>query len=105
MFINVDTGTLINYILVLISAFVVGLFLRMPILPEKPMRNSWTISIIFPTLIIAVGFYAVISNYGLGNYYSGVVIGIFTALFSKYLLEKVFPRPDLEDEKMTNQGE
>ncbi len=105
MTVTFDIATAISYMLVLISVIVLGLILRIPILPEKPMRNSWTISIIFPTLIIAVGFYAVISFYGLGNYYSAVVIGIFTAVFSKYLLEKAFPIPEMEDEKIKNSGE
>lgn len=101
----IDTGTAVSYMLVLISAFIAGLLLRIPIIPEKPMRNSWTISIIFPTLIIAAGLYAVISNYGFGNMYSGVIIGIFSAIFSRFLLEKAFPRPDLEDETVTSPGE
>ncbi len=101
---NVDIGTAISYMLVLISAIIAGLLLRIPILPEKPMRNSWTISIIFPTLIIAIGLYTIINIYGFGNIYSGVIIGLFSALFSKFLLEKAFPRPDIEDKSITKSG-
>ena len=102
MIINFDIGTTISYILVLISAFIVGLFLRIPILPEKPIRNSWTISIIFPTLIIALGFFAIISNYNLGNNYTSVIIGIISPIFAKYGLEKLFPRPDQAEKKNTD---
>ncbi len=98
MTVSFDIATAINYMLVLISAIVLGLILRLPIIPEKPMRNSWTISIVFPTMVIAVGFYAVISYMGWGNYYSGVAVGVFTALFAKYL-GKVFPR--LDDDNIT----
>lgn len=105
MAVSFDIATAINYTLVLISAIVLGLILRLPILPEKPMRNSWTVSIIFPTLIIAAAIFAIISNYGLGNYYSGVIIGILTALFSRFLLDKAFPRPDQKDETLNNKGE
>ena len=31
---------------------IVGLILRLPLLPEKPIRQSWTISVIFPTAVL-----------------------------------------------------
>jgi energy-converting hydrogenase A subunit A len=88
---------IINYIIAIAAAFVVGLILRLPILPERPMRQSWTISVIFPTLVLAVGFTAMFSKLG----YSGMVlagaIGVLSAVFSKYLLEKILPRPTAEE--------
>ena len=60
--------TILSYVLAVASAIVVGWVLRIPILPERPIRQSWTISIIFPTTVLALGFTAIIFKLG----YSGI---------------------------------
>lgn len=88
---------LLGYIFALISTIIVGVLLKLPILPEKPMRHSWRISIIFPTVVIAIGTVAIVAEFGYSGAVVGVVVGILSALFSKLLLEKVFPKPAAEE--------
>lgn len=92
MIIHVDIVTLISYVLAVISAIVVGFILKLPLLPERPIRDSWTISIIFPTTIIALGLSAMVFELGWSGIIVGIIIGIISALISKYLLEKILPR-------------
>jgi len=87
--------TILSYLLALVSAMIVGLVLRIPILPERPMRQSWTISIIFPTLVLALGFTAISFKLGHQSMIIAVVIGVLTAVFSKYLLERILPKPQM----------
>ena len=87
-----------SYLIVLAAALILGLALRLPLLPDKPMRQSWTISAVFPTAILAVGFYAIIYELGYQGYIVALVTGIITALFAKLVLEKVVPAPG-KDEK------
>ncbi len=54
----------LGYIIAIASAMILGLILRLPLLPEKPIRQSWTISVIFPTAVLALGFTAIISKLG-----------------------------------------
>jgi energy-converting hydrogenase A subunit A len=89
--------TISSYILAIASAMIVGLVLRLPILPEKPMRYSWTVSIIFPTSVLAVGFTAVLFKLGYNGLLVAVIVGVFTAIFAKYFLERVLPRPQMEE--------
>ncbi len=89
--------TISSYILAVVSAMVVGLVLRLPILPEKPMRQSWTISIVFPTAILALGFTAILFKLGYEGLLIGVVVGILTSIFAKYFLERLLPKPQMED--------
>lgn len=89
--------TISSYILAVASAMIVGLILRLPILPEKPMRYSWTVSIIFPTSVLAVGFTAVLFKLGYNGLLVAVLVGVFTAIFAKYFLERVLPRPQMEE--------
>ncbi|MCE5214509.1 MAG: energy-converting hydrogenase A subunit A EhaA [Methanobacterium sp.] len=92
---------MINYIIYIIavgSAMIVGLLLKLPLLPENPKRQSWTISAIFPTAVLALGFTAMISKLGYLNstnsdYIIALMVGIITAIFSKYILERILPRP------------
>lgn len=84
---------IIYYAVALIVGFIVGLILRLPLLPERPIRHSWTVSIIFPTLIIALGLSAMISRLLYADLWIAILIGVLSALFSKYLLERVFPQP------------
>ena len=88
----------IGYIIAIASAVILGLILRLPLLPEKPIRQSWTISVIFPTAVLAIGFTAIISKLGyhlIGyqEYLVALVIGVLTAIFSKFILERILPRP------------
>ena len=92
---------MINYILYIISivsAVIVGLLIKLPLLPERPMRQSWTISVVFPTIVIAVGLFAIFDYFKIyNNIYTAIIIGIFAAIFSRFLLEKMVPIPHLEE--------
>jgi len=99
------------YIIAIGSAVVVGLILRLPLLPERPMRQSWTISVIFPTAVLALGFIAMMSKLGyLTNGYTdyliALVVGVLTAIFSKFILERILPKPAQEEsqEKSTEES-
>ncbi len=92
----------LGYIIAIASAMILGLILRLPLLPEKPIRQSWTISVIFPTAVLAIGFTAIISKLGyhlIGyqEYLVALVIGVLTAIFSKFILERILPRPAQEE--------
>ena len=86
-----------NYIIALVVALILSLVLRLPILPEKPMRQSWTISAVFPTAILAIGFYAMVDKLGYQGYLVALIIGVLTALFAKFILERVVPKPESEE--------
>jgi len=89
--------TIVSYILAVISAIIVGLILRIPILPERPMRNSWTMSLIFPTPIIVLGLTAILFKLGYESYLVAVIVGVFSAIFVKYFIEKLLPKPQMEE--------
>ena len=91
------TITILSYIMALVAAMVVGLVLRIPILPERPMRYSWTISIIFPTSVLAVGFTAMLFKLGYTGIPVALAVGILTAVFAKYFLERLLPRSQVEE--------
>jgi len=97
MIIHANVILISSYVLAVISAVIVGLLLRIPILPERPMRQSWTISIIFPTAVLALGFNAMVFKLGVDGLLVSVIIGVLTALFSKYILERVLPEPIMEE--------
>jgi energy-converting hydrogenase A subunit A len=88
---------LISYLLSVGSAIGVGLLLRLPLLPEKPMRHSWTVSAVFPTSVISLGLLAIFFGLGIKGFYNGIdlalMVGIFSALFAKYLFDDTFPTP------------
>lgn len=92
MIIHVDVVTVLSYTCALISAIIVGFILRLPLLPERPIRDSWTISIIFPTSVIALGLSAMVFELGWEGIIVGIVVGVLSAILSKYLLEKILPR-------------
>lgn len=92
MIIHVDVLTILSYTLAVVSAVIIGLVLRLPLLPERPIRDSWTISIIFPTTVIALGLSAIVFELGWNGIIVGIVIGVLSALISKYLLETILPR-------------
>lgn len=97
---------MINYIIYIVavgSAIIVGLILKQPLLPEKPKRQSWTLSAIFPTAVLALGFTAMISKLGYLTYSNidyliALAVGVLTAIFSKFILEMILPRPKVQDE-------
>lgn len=91
--------TLLSYILAVVSALIVGLVLRLPLLPERPMRHSWTVSIIFPTSVLALGFTAIVFKMGYEGLLVAVIVGVLTAIFTKYLLERLLPQPQMEEAK------
>jgi energy-converting hydrogenase A subunit A len=93
MIIHVEVMTMISYFLAVVSAIIVGLILRLPLLPERPIRYSFTISIIFPTTVIALGLSAMVFELGWEGMAVGIIVGVISALISKYLLEKILPRP------------
>lgn len=98
MIIHVNgVSVLLGYIFAVVSTIIVGLLLKLPMLPEKPMRHSWRISIIFPTVVIAISTAAIVAEFGYNEVFAGVIVGILSALFSKLLLEKVFPKPAAEE--------
>jgi len=86
-----------SYLIALAAAVILSLILRLPLLPEKPMRQSWTISAVFPTAVLAVGFYAMVYKLGYQGYIVALITGIITALLSKFILEKVVPVPESEE--------
>ncbi len=92
MIIHVDVITILSYTLSVVSAIIVGFILRLPLLPERPIRDSWTISIIFPTTVIALGLSAMVFELGWNGIIVGIVIGVISALISKYILESILPR-------------
>jgi energy-converting hydrogenase A subunit A len=58
------------------------------------MRYSWSISVIFPTAILSLGFYAMLVQLGYQGLMVAASTGVITALFCKFLLEKLVPRPE-----------
>ncbi|MCC7558914.1 MAG: energy-converting hydrogenase A subunit A EhaA [Methanobacterium sp.] len=87
------------YLIALAAALILGLVLRLPLLPNKPIRHSWTISAVFPTAVLAVGFYAMVYELGYQGYIVALITGIITALFSKFILEKLVPVPQKDGEE------
>ena len=88
---------LINYIVSIVVAIVISLVLGLSLLPEKPIRFSWTNSALFPTPIFAIGILAIFYSLNVFWIYDGLVIaiivGVFSAIFVKYLFDYVFPSP------------
>ena len=86
-----------NFIVALIVAIALALALRLPLLPEKPIRFSWTKSALFPTPVFAIGILAIFYSLNIFWVYDGlliaVMVGIFSAVFVKYLFDYVFPNP------------
>ena len=87
----------VNYIVAIIVAMVLALALKLPLLPEKPIRFSWTKSALFPTPIFAIGILAIFYSLNIFWIYDGIIIailvGLFSAIFVKYLFDYIFPEP------------
>ena len=90
-------ANVLSYLIALAAAMILALALRLPLLPDKPMRDSWTISAVFPTAVLAVGFYAIVYELGYQGYIVALITGIITALLSKFILEKIVPKPETEE--------
>lgn len=92
---------LLNYIVAIIVCIVVALALKLPLVPEKPVRNSWTNSAIYPTPIFAMGILAIFFSFNIYWIYDGlalaVIIGILSAVFVKYFFYYIFPNPAQND--------
>ena len=92
---------LLNYIVSIIVCIVVALALKLPLVPEKPVRNSWTNSAIYPTAIFAMGILAIFFSFNIYWIYDGlalaVIIGILSSLFVKYFFYYIFPNPAEND--------
>lgn len=93
MIIHANVITISSYALAVLAAVVVGLVLRIPLLPERPMRHSFTVSIVFPTSVLALGFTAIVFKLGYEGLLVAVVIGVLTAIFAKYIIDWVLPAP------------
>ena len=88
---------LLNYLIAIATSVLIAIGLKMPILPEKPRRFSWTNCALFPTPIIAIGLLAICFSINFIWIYDGmvlaVIMGILSAFFVKYLFFHVFPKP------------
>ena len=93
---------LINYIVAIVVAIVVALILRLPLLPEKPIRFSWTTSALFPTPIYAIGILAIFYSLKIfwihGGLVLAILVGIASAIFVKYGFDYIFPKPPQSDD-------
>ena len=88
---------LVNYIVAIIVAIALALALKLPLLPEKPIRFSWTKSALFPTPIFALGILAIFYSLNIFGVFDGLlialIVGVFSAVFVKYLFDYIFPNP------------
>ena len=92
---------LLAYIVAIIVSMIVAFILRIPLLPSKPYRYSFDVSVIYPTPIIAIGIFSIFLVLNYTFMFNGlilaVIIGVLSALFVKYLFDFVFPKPLSED--------
>ncbi|MCL2156764.1 MAG: energy-converting hydrogenase A subunit A EhaA [Methanobrevibacter sp.] len=104
MIIILSETFLLNYLIAIVTSIIIAIGIKMPVLPEKPRRFSWTNSALFPTPIIAIGLLAICFSIKFLWIYDGMVlamiIGIISPLVVKYLFNYVFPNPPvlLEEE-------
>ena len=93
---------LINYIVAIIVAIGVALLLRLPLLPQKPIRFSWTTSALFPTPIFAIGILAIFYSLKIFWIQEGlvlaIIVGLASAIFVKYGFDYIFPKPPQNDD-------
>ena len=97
MIIHVNETYLLNYLITIATSIIIAIVLKMPILPEKPKRFSWTNSAVFPAPIIAIGLLAICFSMNFLWIYDGmvlaIIISIISVLFVKYLFYYIFPIP------------
>ncbi|WP_292461200.1 energy-converting NiFe hydrogenase A subunit EhaA [Methanothermococcus sp.] len=87
---NVPYTLIYFYGISIISSIIIGILLKMPL---KPNTNSFEGNILFPTVFVALGLTAIAEFlFGL-DIILCVIIGVFSALFSKYI-NRIFPGVD-----------
>ena len=88
---------IIGYLITILVSIIMAKGLKLPLLPEKPKRYSFEVSALFPTPIIAIGILAIFNKLGYTFLFHGliisIIIGILSAIFTKYLFYAVFPKP------------
>lgn len=94
IFFSTNEGNLLFcYLLTLIISIVLAIILRLPLLPTKPYRYSFDVSVLYPTPVIAIGLLSICVVLNYSNYLVAIIVGIFSAIFVKYLFYYVFPNP------------
>ncbi|MDR2873526.1 MAG: energy-converting hydrogenase A subunit A EhaA [Methanobrevibacter sp.] len=92
-----ESHILLNYLIAIILSIVVAVVLKLPLVPEKPIRFSWTKSALFPTPIITIGILGFVYSLGFFWIYDGIILAviicIISGLFVKYLFDYLFPKP------------
>lgn len=101
-----ETYLILNYLIAVIVSVVIALGLRLPLLPNRPIRFSFAKSALFPTPIFAIGFLAICFSVNFFWIYDGLVLAVFwgvvSALFVKFAFDHVFPKPLEENEENTS---
>lgn len=86
-----------GYLITIIVSVIIAKGLGLSWLPDKPIRYSFNMSAIFPTPIIAIGLLAIFYRLGYIWIYHGIVlavlIGVISAVFTKYFFFYLFPKP------------
>ncbi|MFU8652140.1 energy-converting NiFe hydrogenase A subunit EhaA [Methanotorris formicicus] len=73
------------YVVSVIASIIFALIMKVPIIPkERPIRDTFETSVLFPTPIIALGLTAVDKVLFTPDLMSCVLIGLISALFSKF---------------------
>jgi len=49
--------------------------------------------------VLSIGFYAMVSELGYQGYIVALTTGIVTALFAKFILEKIVPLPEGDEKR------
>lgn len=87
------SSIILDYFLVIIISIATAFILRLPLIPSRPIRYSFDVSILYPTPLIAVGVFTIFFILGFSGILISIIIGICTALFVKYLFYYLFPKP------------
>lgn len=86
-----------GYLITIIVSVIIAKGLGLSWLPSKPVRYSFEVSAIFPTPVIAIGLLAIFYRLGYVWIYHGIVlavlIGVISAVFTKYFFFYLFPKP------------
>ena len=78
------------YAVSVIASIIFAFMLKMPVIPkERPIRDSFETSVLFPTPIIALGLTVIDKILFAPDLVSCVLIGLISALFSKFS-DKIF---------------
>ena len=92
-----ETQLIVNFLIAVVVSILVALILKLPLLPEKPIRFSFNKSAIFPTPIFAMGFLAICFSLNFFWIYDGMVLAVLCAiasgLFIKFGFDYLFPEP------------